>query len=151
LPKTSEPLKNLKITFGSTNYFTDSAGKISDANLTVLLSAIISLEGRWSTAVNRAAVNANPSYLYSMTTSSHTCGFDTTITASNSRLVSAYYHTNRVHDFMKGYFPSFTGLDISLATNVDYSAADGPICNAFYSGANNGSINFAIASPGCHS
>jgi Zn-dependent metalloprotease len=58
--------------------------------------------------------------------------------------MSAYYHVNIVHDFMKTKFPSFTDMDVPLQTNVDLTGD----CNAFYNGI---SINFYLEGNDCNS
>ncbi|MBZ0100510.1 MAG: T9SS type A sorting domain-containing protein, partial [Taibaiella sp.] len=96
-----------------------------------------SVRGPWS--VVRVGGNT-PSFTALMLTSPATYSLpiqDTT--QPEFRAVSAFYHVNKVHDFMKGYWPSFTGMDANpLNTNVDIS---GNTCNAFYSNGNY-SINF---------
>ncbi|MBL7985987.1 MAG: M36 family metallopeptidase, partial [Flavobacteriales bacterium] len=68
--------------------------------------------------------------------------FDTDATVQES---SAFYHVNNIHDHMADVLPSFTGMDNSLAINVDRNDGD---CNAFYDGA---SINFYLEGNNCYS
>ncbi|MFN3940777.1 MAG: M36 family metallopeptidase, partial [Chitinophagales bacterium] len=68
--------------------------------------------------------------------------FDAESGATDSE-VSAYYHQNIVHDFLKSLFPSFTDLDFAQTIRTDRT--DGS-CNAFYDGS---SINFYAAGGGC--
>ncbi|MBK8366850.1 MAG: hypothetical protein IPL10_05380 [Bacteroidetes bacterium] len=63
---------------------------------------------------------------------------------ANIRELSAYYHVNIIHDYMKTKFPSFTDMDNALITNVDVAGT----CNAFYNGV---SINFYALGGGCNS
>jgi hypothetical protein len=60
--------------------------------------------------------------------------------------LSAYYHTTRVHDYMKIYLPNFTALDIPLTTKVERTDGN---CNAFFD-RNSNSINFYTQAAGCN-
>src|SRR5690606_17766250 len=102
-------------------------------------------EGKWARV--RAIANGGVVPAFQDTLSSNGLDYTFPVAApSSNRHVNAYYHVNRVHDFMKGYFPSFTNLDFPLPTNVDVTGS----CNAFYSG-QNVSINFYTAGNGCNS
>lgn len=59
--------------------------------------------------------------------------------------VSAYYWQNIVHDYMKGYWPTFPDLDLAQLIRVERT--DGT-CNAFYDGS---STNFYQNGGGCPS
>lgn len=143
LPATNEPLANLKVTVGSTVYYTDSLGLFSDATLNAPITATVNLQGKWSKVNAALSSNVTPSYQDTILISGSTYIFPTA-SPSSDRHVNAYYHVNRVHEFMKGFYPTFTGMDISLPTNVDVSGT----CNAFYNG---NSINFYVAGGGCNS
>lgn len=144
----AEPLVDLLINVGAGNYYTDSLGYFSDATLSTPVNATLNLQGRWSTVNDQMASGATPSYTHTINATGTTTLFDTSaVNGFNDRLVNAYYHTTRVHNFMKGYFPTFTGMDFSLNTNVDLTNST---CNAFYSGGNS-SINFYAASGNCNS
>ena len=147
LPSSIEPLSELRVEINNTPYFTDVLGFMSDASLSSPVNATVFLEGRWSRTRNLAANGITPSYILSLNGTGTVSTFDTVI-PSNDRLVNAYYHVTRIHDFMKGYFPAFAGLDNPLTTNVDNG---GGSCNAFYTGGNGGSINFYAASGTCNS
>jgi Zn-dependent metalloprotease len=148
LPSTLESLADLEITLNGTSYYTDTAGFLSNTALSAPISATMTLQGRWSKVMNRQASNITPSFTTMLNNASNIVTFDTTA-PSNSQQVNAYYHVTRVHDFMKGHFPTFTGMDFALPTNVDYSGT--PTCNAFYTGSAGGSINFAVATAACNS
>jgi hypothetical protein len=62
---------------------------------------------------------------------------------TNIRERSAFYSTNAIHEHMKEWMPSFTGLDYALTTNIDVAGE----CNAFYDG---NSINFYNLAGGCN-
>jgi len=141
---TNEPLTDLAVTIGSTTYYTDSLGYFSDPNLTLPAIANIPLQGRWSKVRSSNNGNITPTFNDTLTATGTLYIYPMTGTSS-SRHVNAYYHVNRVHDFMKGYYPTFTGMDIVLPTNVDLTTGT---CNAFYNGS---SINFYAAGGGCTS
>ncbi len=143
-PASAEPLANLKVSIAGTDYYTDSAGFLSVASLNAPITTTVKLEGRWARVRASNLSNITPSFPYTIATNGTTYTFDTT-SPSSIRHINAYYHVNKVHDFMKGFFPTFTGLDNPLQTNVDITSAT---CNAFYNGT---SINFYAAGGGCNS
>lgn len=146
---TTEALTDLKVDVNGSTFYTDANGYFNAASITPPATATISLEGSWS-KVQDKSTSSTSTYTPSYTTTLTGTGATTTFIAtapSNDRMVTAYYHVNRVHDFMKGYFPSFTGMDSPLATNVDLTTGT---CNAFYS-SSSFSINFYAASTGCNS
>lgn len=140
-PSTLQPLTDLALTIAGTTYYTDTAGYYSNSAFILPLTTNVSLSGRWS-VVNDDPTNTTPSFNTSITALGTTYTFPTTAPATE-RHINAYYHVNRVHNFMKLHFPTFTGMDIALPTNVDLSSGT---CNAFYNGS---SINFYAAGGGC--
>jgi len=145
LPATNEPLANLRVTIGGIDYYTDTFGVLNVPTLNAPISATMSLDGKWSTVI---AINGSSGVTPSFTNPIAANGLVytyPTAAPSSDRHVNAYYHVNRVHDFMKGYFPSFIDMDFPLPTNVDVTSGT---CNAFYSGS---SINFFAAGGGCNS
>ena len=140
-PATLQPLTNLALTIGSSTYYTDTAGYYSNTSLALPLTTGINLSGRWS-VVKDMPTGTTPSFSTSITALGTLYTFPTTAPAT-SRHINAYYHVNRVHDFMKMHYPSFTGMDVALPTNVDLTSGT---CNAFYNGS---SINFYAAGGGC--
>lgn len=138
IPSVIKPLRNLKVVEGANTSYTDSLGNVSIIG-TNPISATFSLEGLWcKTVTNQTLVS--PANTYSLGMSGDTINFDSITTI---RHTSGYYSVNNIHDFMKIYFPSFTGLDISFRTRIDVT---GGSCNAFYSG---NDINFYAAADGC--
>jgi hypothetical protein len=146
-PATLEPLGNLKITIGGTNYYTDTAGLFSDATLVTPIMATMKLEGRWSEVNAIASGGVTPNFQNTINTNGLIYTFPATAPSSD-RHVNAYYHVNRVHDFMKSFYPTFTQLDYALPTNVDVPDPQGQGCNAYYNGS---SINFFPAMGICNS
>lgn len=148
-PASTEPLSDLLINIGTGNYYTDAAGYFSDAALSTPISATLNLRGRWSKVNDQLSSGSTPSYAYAINATGTSAVFDTaSANGYNDRLVNAYYHVTRVHDFMKGYFPVFTGMDYALNTNVDVTTGT---CNAYYTGSGSSSINFYAASGSCNS
>ena len=135
---TVQPLRNLKMTASSINYNTDSVGYIGLASATPT-SVTFSLEGFWSKVFTGSTT---PSFTVTANPGTNNFSFDT---HANIRELSAYYHVNIVHDYMKTKFPLFTGMDSPLPTNVDLTSGT---CNAFYDGT---SINFYALGGGCNS
>ena len=142
-PATLEPLCDLTVNAGFTSYITDTAGFVSDALLSLPVSTEIPLQGSWSTVLDNSTGITTPAFTDLVSLPGTTYTYPAT-SPSSSRDVNAYYHVTRVHNFMKGYYPAFTGMDFSLPTNVDVSGS----CNAYYDGS---SINFYTAGGGCNS
>lgn len=147
-PPSIEPLSDMLISMNGNNYYTDTAGYFSDTSLSTPTAATLNLFGNWANVYNHAVyINKRPSYPVSINTIGTTVLFDT-IAPFNDRVVNAFYHVNRVHDFMKSKLPAFNGMDYALRTNVD---TIGGSCNAYFTPANGSSINFFRDSAGCNS
>jgi Zn-dependent metalloprotease len=136
-PSAVMPLRNLKMTEGSSTYNTDSLGYVGIPSTTAT-SITFSLEGLWSKVFTGTVT---PSFTATANPGTNNYSF----TTANIRELSAYYHVNIVHDYMKSKFPAFTGMDNALPTNVDLTSGT---CNAFYNGT---SINFYALGGGCNS
>lgn len=146
LPVTQEPLANLKVELNSTVFFTDANGKVNttDANVDML----VHLEGKWA-KVNDDVWGWTPAFsVLGMSTGSYNFAVpDVTAPNSDKKHVNGYYHTNKVHDHMKKYLPTFTGLDFPIDVNIDVDW-NGNTCNAFWNG---NSLNFLPSSSNCPS
>jgi hypothetical protein len=143
VPATDEPLPDMNITVDpSTNLQLDDNGEIT---LTGASSATVTfkLSGAWSVVRDASNGGATPQFTTTFAQPSNLYNFPATA-PSNSRMVNAYYHVNRIHNYMKSCYPGFTTMDFPLPTNVDVSGT----CNAFYNGS---SINFYAAGGGCAS
>ncbi|MBX2905662.1 MAG: T9SS type A sorting domain-containing protein [Taibaiella sp.] len=143
LPATDEPLVDLEVQLGTLSVFTDTGGHYSDPSVTLPFSTTFPLTGRYS-RVRDYPTTTLPVFSTLVSSSPFLYSYPATSPAS-SRHVNAYYHTTRVHNFMKLFFPTFTDLDAPLPTVVDRTTGT---CNAF---ANDTSINFFAASTGCNS
>lgn len=119
--------------------FTDFNGFINIANSTSF-PATFELQGPWAKVYEGVSGNTITSLTSTIVPGTNSVLLDP---ASNIQQLSAYYHTNVIHDFMKSKLPSFTGLDYSLTVRVNRN--DGT-CNAFY----DGDINFYTTAGGCN-
>jgi Zn-dependent metalloprotease len=137
-PSATKPLRNLKMTEGTGTYNTDSVGYIGLTSSSPT-SVTFSLEGLWSKV---RTGTTTPTFTATANPGTNTYSFNS---SANIRELSAYYHVNIVHDYMKTKFPAFTSMDNPLQTNVDLTAGT---CNAFYNGT---SINFYALGGGCNS
>lgn len=137
-PSSTEYLPNLDFTVASSSYNTDLNGYLL-TNESGTNSATFYLRGLWSTVKTGTTT---PSFTTTVTDGLNSVSFNSN---ANIRERSAYYHVNIVHDHMKSYMPTFTGMDFSLTTNVDLTSGN---CNAFYDGS---SINFYAQANGCTS
>ncbi len=142
VPSVIRPLRNLKVISGGTTQFTDSLGNVSLIG-TNPLNTTFSLDGKWSKTLTDQSTTP-PSKIISLEVGSDTLSFDSITTI---RHTSGYYHVNIVHDFMKSFLPTFTGLDFALRTRIDI--VNGQSCNAFYS-PGNGDISFLATGGGCN-
>ncbi|MFM1876942.1 MAG: hypothetical protein RL266_2679, partial [Bacteroidota bacterium] len=134
-PETNSILPNLEVTQGGNTFHTDAAGNVAGLNPG---NATFRLRGLWSEVLNNGTT---PSFTTSLTNGVNNIDWGTNASSKES---SAFYHVSIIHDYMKTKFPSFTGLDTPLETNVDVSGS----CNAFYDGS---SINFYQEGAGCNS
>ena len=129
-PSSVEKLKYLKANNPATgtNYYTDSFGSV---NIPLAIGTQIryKLEGLYSDV----QTNGNTPDIYSNLSANNNIIFDNSNSTIQER--TAYYAVNEIHDHMKLVFPTFSGLDFSLETNVDELGT----CNAFFAGT---SINF---------
>jgi hypothetical protein len=135
-PATSEPLKNLRIVENGTSYYTDNNGFLNLSN-TTNTTATFYMEGLWSRVRTN---NVVPSWSVNLSPGLNNINIDAN---TNDRHRSAYNSINTVHDFMKSKFPTFTGLDYPMITNVDVAGN----CNAFYDG---NSVNFYASGGSCN-
>ncbi len=136
-PVTSEMLANMDVIVNGNAYKTDANGHVLTTE-TGPTTATFTLSGDWSTVLTNGTT---PSFTMSVNDGANAIDFTGNATTQE---LSAYYHVNQIHDHMKGWMPSFTGMDFSLPTNVDLTTGT---CNAFYNGS---SINFYADGGGCN-
>lgn len=137
IPAVELPLANGRLVVNGQTLHSDAFGAIN-TGITGPVSGTFSLQGPWSTV---RSGGVTPSFTMTLQDGPNTVSFDQD---ANVRERSAFFHVNIVHDHMKGWMPTFTGMDFSLETNVDV----GGNCNAFYDGS---SINFYAEGNDCQS
>ncbi|MEX0966294.1 MAG: T9SS type A sorting domain-containing protein [Bacteroidia bacterium] len=133
------PVPHAEVEINGTTYHTDENGNL-DIDLFSATQATIKLSGKWSTVYTGNSSNTVSSFTTTLQPGTNAISFDSD---ASLRELSAYYHVNKIHDFLKLSIPAFDGMDFSLATRVDRT--DGS-CNAFYNGS---SINFYTPGNGC--
>ncbi len=130
-PTAVEPLKNLRVNVGGTNFFTDNNGYV-DLSSTSATTATLYLQGPWAKIETNGVT---PNFTSVLTAGSNNAiSFDP---QSNSRELSAYQSVQDIHDYYKSVAtdPSVNAIkDFTMTTNIDVAGA----CNAFY----NGTLNF---------
>jgi Secretion system C-terminal sorting domain/Thermolysin metallopeptidase, catalytic domain/Peptidase propeptide and YPEB domain len=128
----------VRLTTQGQTFFADSAGVFNLPFSSASESAIISLQGKYSDC--RVINGSAPTISATLTQSQNNITFGAPATIEH---LSAYNAVNRIHDYMKSKFPTFTTLDISMPTNINLTNGT---CNAFYNG---NSVNFYAAGGGC--
>jgi hypothetical protein len=120
----------------SVDYYTDNNG---DVVLPMNIGAQVryQLEGLYA----NVQTNSNTPYIFQNLAVTNNIVFNNSNSTIQER--SAYQAVNNIHDHLKSVFPTFTGLDIPLETNIDEAGS----CNAFFDGS---SINFYAAGGGCN-
>lgn len=145
VPVTDVPMRDMRVTIGGNNDITDVNGYAIIGAGSVPGSVEYALRGPWANVrVGGNTVEFNQ--VMNTTPASYSLPISDTSTPE-FRAASAFWYVNNIHDFMKGYWPTFTGMDgAPLSTNVDLSTNQQ--CNAFY---NNGqySINFYPPQASC--
>ena len=136
-PITNEGLNNVYVTVNATQYTMDTNGGAS-LPVNAGSSATIRLAGPYSSTNTNGIV---PQKTVTLVAGTNTISMSD---VANDKEMSAYKSVNRVHDFMKSWMPSFTGMDFQLPTNIDLTSGT---CNAFYDGS---SINFYAIGGGCN-
>ena len=149
-PLQSKALPNLWIENGSLVNFSDSTGMFNIPNITAPTSSTIRLKGKYASVQIGGTAGRTPAFTHTLQPNStiDTLFFDGRGTSPDTASMDAvfgYYHVNVVHDYMKGFYPTFTRMDNALPTNIDLTSGT---CNAFYNGS---SINFYRQGGGCPS
>lgn len=143
-PTTEVLMQDMRIELEGNNYVTNDTGFLSEGSVTNPDSAVFVVRGPWARVY---AGGSTPEFVVQNPSSPSTYVLPISDTTTPEfRGVSAFYHVNKIHDYMKTKWNSFTGMDNTpLRTNVDIN---GNTCNAFY---NNGqySINFYRPQTSC--
>lgn len=135
-------LPYIRVTIDGEHYFADENGILNLDFITEPTDATINLQGLYAIVYQGATGSSLESISVTLNPGDNVIAFDTESGATASE-VSAYYHQNIVHDYLKSLFPDFTDLDFAQTIRTDRT--DGS-CNAFYDGS---SINFYTAGGGC--
>lgn len=142
LPTVNRGLPYLRVVVDGDVYYTDENGFLTLNSITTPTPATIDLRGLYARVYQGAGGADMESISVTVFPGDNTFEFDD-LSGSVPSEASAYYWQNIVHDKMKAYFPTFTGLDIDQTIRVERN--DGT-CNAFYDGT---STNFYQAGGGC--
>jgi len=136
-PSTNEKFKYLKAIDQNTltNYYTDNNGEVV-LPMNIGSQVRFKLEGEYA----NVETNGSTPDIYATLSASNTILFDNSNSTIQER--TAYWAVNEVHDHLKNVFPTFTGLDSPMETNIDEAGS----CNAFFNG---NSINFYAEGNGC--
>jgi hypothetical protein len=120
----------------TTNYYTDNNGDVV-LPMNIGTQVRYKLEGLYADV----QTNSNTPDIFQNLAVTNNIVFDNSNSTIQER--TAYQAVNNIHDHLKVVFPSFTGLDSPMETNIDEAGS----CNAFYNGS---SINFYAAGGGCN-
>ena len=131
-PSTVENLVNLRVQKSGNNYYTDNFGNVTIPGTG---NAIFNLDGLFTEVQTNNNIPAFSSQL-----SNSNVAFDNSNSSIQER--TAFWAVNQIHDHLKSVFPTFTGLDYAIETNIDVQGS----CNAYY----DGTINFYAEGNGCN-
>ena len=131
-PASIEDLVNLRVQKGGANYYTDALGNVVVSGNG---NAAFSLEGLFAEVQTNGNV---PSFNSPLTNTNVSFNSNSTIQER-----TAFHAVNNIHSHLKSIFPTFTGLDLAMETNVDEQGS----CNAYFDGS---SINFYAEGNGCN-
>lgn len=138
-PSQTLNLQYIKVTDPQGTNYTDVNGFIN-LNTAAPFTATFNLEGLWA----QVFLGQNGNTITPLTATINAGTNNISLNPAYSiQEISAYYHTNIVHDFMKSKLSAFTALDFPISVKVDRT--DGT-CNAFY----DGGINFYTTAGGCN-
>jgi Zn-dependent metalloprotease len=140
-PVVLRPMPEIRLFKGLSVFNSDTAGRFS-ITPTDTLPYQIKLQGKYCIITN-VPTSSTPSVLVKLDTVNNTIILNGASPKMDNLHLSAYYHTNQIHKYMKSLFPTFTGLDFALPTAINLTSGS---CNAFYDG---NSINFYAAGGGC--
>jgi hypothetical protein len=133
------PMPYVKMVIGGMPYNADVNGTFQITTASPV-SATFSLEGPWARIYTGASGSTVTSFTQTINPGINAVDFDVNTTI---RHLTAYYHTNVIHDYLNLQIPTFSGLDNPMIVKVDRT--DGT-CNAFY----DGNLNFYTTAGGCH-
>jgi Fungalysin metallopeptidase (M36) len=139
-PQAQRVLAYAQVIIGQDTVYTDENGYV-DTGIEGPVSATIRLEGSYS-KVTRDGVT--PEFSVVLAPGQNALSFDANAELSER---SAYCFVNEIHDHMKGWMPTFTGMDESVTTRVELGLLS---CNASYEPSSN-RLNFYRETNDCAS
>jgi Zn-dependent metalloprotease len=137
-PTVNSVFANMDVIINGTEYVTDENGDIT-TNASGPVTATVRLRGNYARVVPYNN-QPTPEATVELNEGENTISLDGLFTEEQ---VSGFLNVTVIHDYMKGYIPTFTGMDFELPVNIGISPHD---CNAFYNGS---SINFYTGSFDC--
>ncbi|MCC6601508.1 MAG: T9SS type A sorting domain-containing protein [Crocinitomicaceae bacterium] len=129
-------LSNVFLSVSGTTYQTDANG-LATMPVNPGSTATVALRGPWARVYSSGVT---PQASFTLASGANNISFNS---ASTIKERTAYQSVQRIHQHVKTWLPSFTGMDFQLPTNIDVSGE----CNAFYDGS---SINFYAIGGGCN-
>jgi hypothetical protein len=142
-PETLQPLHHLVVNISGGN----SAETNASGNYTIShggaaqVTVNAPLSGPWARVVNQAGATESLSQNVTPPGPADFI-FNTSMAEFNTAQTNGFIHTNRIHDFVKAFNPTYPGIDIQIPVNVNVSGS----CNAFFTTQGGPSINFYRAS-----
>jgi len=140
-PETSQALRYLQCTTGSTSVFSDAAGNFSFPGLSGNPLVSFGFSGTYASVFNSAGANYGLSVALPAGTSNSVLLNPASINTITAQ-ANAYIVASDMRDWIRGLDPTDTHGDFQTVANV----AVGGSCNAFYNGS---SINFYPDGGGC--
>lgn len=137
------PLNNLLVSIsGGNSAYTNASGAYTIANGgSAGVTVNTDLRGRWVRVVTQAGANLTLSQLVTPPGPADFV-FNQSPSSLNTAQVNGLIQTDRIHNFVKQYSPSYPGVDIQIPCNVNLAST----CNAYYQSS---TINFYQAGGGC--
>jgi len=137
-PNVISPFPNMDVTINGTDYLTDLEGNIS-TNAVGPVNATVKLRGSYARVVPYNN-QPTPQAVVSLSEGENMIDLSSLFDQEH---VAGFLNVTVIHDYMKFYMPTFSGMDFELPVNVGITPHD---CNAFYNGS---SINFYTGSFDC--
>lgn len=138
----STPLGSNRVAIGATVAYTDANGNFTIPNAgNAQVTVNGDMRGRWVNVVPQAGAALTFSQLVTPPGPLNFV-FNPAPSGLTTSQVNGLIHTNKVHDFVKQYSPTYPGVDIQIPCNVNLAST----CNAYYQAS---TINFYQAGGGC--
>jgi len=131
------PLRDLRIRINSVDYYTDTTGFLT-TGINTASTGTVFLDGPWVEITTSGQV---PQFTTSLVAGPNTLSFNSDALDTER---NAFYHINRIHDWVNTVIAGFTGMDYQVTVNMDQTGT----CNASFGG---GQMNFYLQGGGCYS